>query len=130
MLRIRGKSARRLLSHLVKLQRDGEALLELPEIFILPAESRWEVRVWKCLDRIAGPRAFESAVRQDAEEMGPIDLLAPYPMRTEVGVTQLVQRRIQRPLITLASVIEKVEALAEVPRKRTPGRKTPSGAGL
>lgn len=112
MLRIGQKSPRRLLSHLFRLQRQGEALLEQPELSYVE-ECRWEVRVWKCLDKVAGPGAFESASQVDEAEVGPIDLLAFKPARPAWEVDRLVRRRIQRRLVNLASVIEKVEALAE-----------------
>jgi len=43
-----------------------------------------------------------------------VDLLNPQ-RRSEAELDQLVRRRLQRRLITLVSVIEKVEAMAELP---------------
>lgn len=119
MLRIGQRSPRRLLSHLFRLQRQGEALLEQPELSYVD-ECRWEVRVWKCLDKVAGRHAFESASEVDREEIGPIDLLAFRPPRPEWETDQLVRRRIQRRLVNLASVIEQVEALAETLPQQKP----------
>ena len=75
MLCIAPQSARRQLCHLIRLQREGEALLGQPELCYVD-ECRWEARVWKCLDKVAGRRAFDLASRVDREEAGPIDLLA------------------------------------------------------
>jgi hypothetical protein len=112
MLRISQRFPRRVLSHLIRLLRQGEALLEQPELSYVN-ECRWQARVWRCLDQMAGRRAFEPAGEVDREEAGPIDLLAFRPPRPEWERERLVRRRIQRRLITLAGVIEKVEALAE-----------------
>jgi len=119
MLCIAPQSARRQLCHLIRLQREGEALLGQPELCYVD-ECRWEARVWKCLDKVAGRRAFDLASRVDREEAGPIDLLAFRSPRPEWEADRLVSRRIQRRLINLASVIERVEALAETlpPQKR------------
>jgi hypothetical protein len=118
MLRIAQPSARRVLSHLIRLQREGEALLEQPELSYVD-ECRWQARVWKCLDKVAGRQAFQLASQADREEVGPIDLLAFSPARPNWERERLVRRRIQRRLISLASVIEKVEALAEtLPQQR------------
>lgn len=119
MLHLNPKSARRLLSHLIRLQRDGEALLEQPELASVD-ECRWQARVWRCLDKAAGPDAFQSASQHDQEEAGPIDLLAFGPARSADERDRLVRRRIQRRLISLASVMEKVEAVAEAlpPQRR------------
>jgi len=118
MLRIGQQSARRLLSHLIRLQREGEALLEQPELSSVD-ECRWQARVLKCLDKVAGRRAFRLASQCDRKEVGPVDLLAFGPVRTDWEMDRLVRRRIQRRLVSLASVIEKVEVLADaLPQQR------------
>ena len=117
MLLIAQPSARRVLSHLIRLQREGEALLEQPELSHVD-ECRWQARVWKCLDKVAGRRAFQLASQADREEVGPIDLLAFKPARPSWEMDRLIRRRIQHRLVSLVSVIEKVEALAErLPRQ-------------
>ena len=106
------------ISHRLKLQCQGEALLAQPAISAAD-EGRWQARAWRYLDQVAGRRAFRPASQCDREEVGPVDLLAFGPGRTEEERERLVRRRIQRRLITLASVIEKVEALAgSGPRQR------------
>jgi hypothetical protein len=106
------------LSHLIQLRRDGEALLEQPELSSVD-EFPWQARVWKCLDKVAGRRAFRLASQADREEVGAIDLLAFRPARPDGEMDRLIRRRIQRRLVSLASVIEKVEALAEtLPHQR------------
>jgi len=63
MLRIRPPSARRLLSHLTQLRREGQALLEQPELSSVD-ECRWDVRVWKCLDKVAVGTPFNWPARR------------------------------------------------------------------
>lgn len=120
MLRITHTTPRRLLSHLRKLQQDGQALLDRPGLLAASEDFSWEVRVWRCLDKIAGRNAFEGALQRDEQDVGEIDLLdwSQRP-RTCVEVDLLLRRRITRRLGTLASVIEKVEALAELPSRKS-----------
>ena len=119
MLQIRHTTHGRLLSHLRKLLREGEAILAQSIPISVRVEARWDIRVWRCLGKIAHPNAFDGALQLDQAELGPIDLLAFAPARTDEEMDQLVRRRIQRRLITLTSVIEKVEALVESgPRQR------------
>jgi hypothetical protein len=66
------------------------------------------------LGQIAHPNAFDGAWELDQAEVGAVDLLNP-KRRSEAELDQLVRRRLQRRLITLVSVIEKVEAMAELP---------------
>ena len=116
MLRITHTTPRRLLSHLRKLTREGEALLDRPPFLTPWDEVQWDARVWKCLDKIADPAAFASATELDSADVGKIDILDPHPpKRSAAELDELLRRRIGRRLVTLASVIEKVEALAELP---------------
>jgi hypothetical protein len=63
--------------------------------------------------------AFEGATQLDSTDSGEIDLLDfDRPRRSVAEVDELLRRRINRRLVTLASVIEKVEALAESPPPR------------
>jgi hypothetical protein len=119
MLRISHTTPKRLLGHLRKLTREGEALLACPP-FLTPAnEVRWDARVWKCFDKVANPQAFDGALQLDSADAGPIDLLDfDRPSRSVAELDELLRRRIRRRLVTLASVIEKVEALAEAPPPR------------
>ena len=113
MLRITHTTPNRLAVHLRKLQRDGEAVLALPPFLTPTEEALWEVRVWRCLDKIADHRAFEAAMQRDQEDIGEIDLLDPDSSRSAAELDELLRRRINRRLITLASVLEKVEAHAQ-----------------
>ena len=76
-------------------------------------EAPWDSRVWRCLGKIAHPNAFDGALELDQAEVGKVDLLEPV-QRSEAELDQLVRRRLQRRLVTLVSVIEKVEAMAEL----------------
>ena len=117
VLRITHTTPRRLLGHLRKLMREGEALLACPPFLTPVDEASWSARVWTCFDKIAHPQAFDGAQQLDYADIGPIDLLdfnRPSPSVAELD--ELVRRRIGRRLVTLASVIEKVEALAEASR--------------
>jgi hypothetical protein len=119
MLRITHTTPNRLAAHLRKLQRDGEALLALPPFLTPIQEAPWEVRVWRCLDKIADRDAFKAAVQRDKEDIGEIDLLGPERSRSAAESDELLRRRINRRLGTLASVLEKVEACAdaELPKR-------------
>jgi len=122
MLRITHTTPRRLLSHLHKLTREGEALLACPPFLAPVDEVRWDARVWTCFDKIADRHAFDRAVELDRADRGDIDLLDfDRPPISAAECDALLRRRIGRRLVTLASVIEKVEALAELP-PRPPGR--------
>jgi hypothetical protein len=118
VFRITHTTPRRLLGHLRKLTSQGESLLAQPP-FLSPAdEAPWDARVWKCFDQIADSSAFRSATELDHAEVGTIDLLGfDRPGRSVAELDELLRRRIHRRLVTLASVIEKVEALAELPSR-------------
>jgi len=119
MIYLTHTSPGRLLGHLRKLTREGEALLSRPPCLTPLDEMPWDVRVWKCLDKIAAPDAFAGATQLDNADVGPIDLLDfDRPSRSALEGDKLLRRRIRRRLVTLASVIEKVEALAELPPQR------------
>jgi hypothetical protein len=109
----------RLLSHLRKLARAGESLLARPPFLTPLDEVPWDARVWSCLDKITDHNAFEGATQLDSADSGKIDLLDfDRPGRSVAELDELLRRRINRRLVTLASVIEKVEALAELPPPR------------
>jgi len=109
----------RLLSHLRKLTCEGESLLSRPPFLTPLDEVPWDARVWKCLEKIAFPHAFAGATQLDNADTGEIDLLDfDRPSRSVSELDELLRRRINRRLVTLASVIEKVEALAESPTPR------------
>jgi hypothetical protein len=109
----------RLLSHLRKLAREGESLLSRPPFLTPLDEAPWDARVWSCLDKIAAPNAFDGATQLDRADSGSVDLLDfGRPSRSVAELDELLRRHINRRLVTLASVIEKVEALAESPTPR------------
>jgi len=116
VIRLTHTSPRRTLTHLRKLQREGESLLARPDQLSPHEEAPWDVRVWRCLDRLAAPGTFDGALILDRADVGLPDLTdfdRPTPSATDRD--QRLRRRIGRRLVTLASVIEKVEALCEPP---------------
>ena len=116
MIHLTHTTAGRLLSHLRKLTREGEALLSRPSFLTPLDEVPWDVRVWKCFDKITAPHTFDGATQLDRADAGDVDLLDfDRPRRSASEGDELLRRRINRRLVTLASVIEKVEALAELP---------------
>ena len=121
MLQIRHTTPGRLLSHLRKLLREGEEILAQPILLPPAVELPWDVRVWRCLEKIAHPNAFDGAQQLDQADVGPVDLLDP-KRRSPAEIDQLIRRRMHRRLVTLMSVMEKVEAMAELPASN-PGRK-------
>ena len=120
MIQIRHTTPGRLLTHLRKLAREGEEILAQPILLPPAVELPWDVRVWRCLEKIAQPNAFEGAQQLDQADVGLVDLLKPR-RRSEVEIDQVIRRRVRRRLVTLASGMEKVEALAETPA-RDPGK--------
>src|ERR1017187_2115885 len=119
MIYVTHASPGRLLSHLHKLAREGESLFARPPFLTPLDEVPWDARVWKCLAKIAAPDAFAGATQLDNADVGKIDLLDfDRPRRSVAELDELLRRRINRRLVTLASVIEKVEALAESPAPR------------
>ena len=122
MLRITHTTPNRLAAHLGRLQRTGEALLAQTDHVTPSAEGLWEVRVWRCLDKITDRHAFDAALARDLENVGNIDLLSPRPARSAEELDELLRRRIRRRLGTLASVLEKVEAHAELASRRNDRR--------
>ena len=116
VIRLTHTSPGRLLSHLRKLAREGEALLARPPFLTPLNEVPWDARVWKCLDKITAPNTFVGASQLDNADTGEMDLLDfDRPRRSVAEMDELLRRRIRHRLVTLASVIEKVEALAESP---------------
>jgi hypothetical protein len=116
MIHLTHTTTGRLLSHLRKLTREGESLLSRPPFLTPLDEVPWDVRVWKCLDKITAPHTFDGATQLDRADAGDIELLDfDRPSRSVAELDELLRRRINRRLVTLASVIEKVEALAELP---------------
>ena len=116
MIRLTHSTPGRLLGHLRKLTREGEALLARPPLLTPLDEAPWDARVWRCLEKITAPDAFAGATQLDNADVGQIDLLDfDRPSRSVSELDELLRRRIRRRLVTLASVIEKVEALAESP---------------
>ena len=114
MIHVNHTTPGRLLSHLHKLTRDGEALLARPPFLTPLDEVPWDVRVWRCLDKITAPHTFEGVTQLDRADAGDIDLLDfDRPRRSVSEGDELLRRRIRRRLVTLAGVIEKVEAFAE-----------------
>ena len=102
------------MSHLRKLTRAGESLLSRPPFLTPLDEVPWDARVWRCLDKITAPHTFDGATQLDNADTGEIELLDfDRPSRSVAELDELLRRRINRRLVTLASVIEKVEALAE-----------------
>lgn len=114
MLQITHTTPGRLLSHLGRLVRDGETLLDRRPNLGVRDPALWEVRVWRCLEQIAAPATFQGALESDTAEVGPPDLLDfDRPALAPAALDRLLRRRIRRRLLTLASVIEKVEARCE-----------------
>ena len=114
MIHVTHTSPGRLLSHLRKLTRDGEALLCRPPFLTPLDELPWDVRVWRCLDKIVAAHTFDGVSQLDRADAGDVDLLDfDRPRRSVSEVDELLRRRINRRLVTLAGVIEKVEAFAE-----------------
>lgn len=111
MLSITHTTPKRVLSHLRRLSREGDAILASRDMLTQLDEYAWEDRLFSYLQKIERePGTFGNVLLEDFRG---IDLLAPQPKRTRGELDRAVRDRIARRLVTLAGVIEQVEALVE-----------------
>lgn len=114
---------------MLRLQREGEALLELPHLGHL-AEGMWAHRLFKYLRKIAAdPDTFERLLWKTALTIN-LDVIEPHRYRTIEEVTTVQKRHVRRHLVTLAGAIEQFEAQYEGQtnaQKHRPPRKPQEG---
>jgi hypothetical protein len=111
MFRVTHTTTKKVLSHLRRLQAEGEALLEQSELGAL-AQGRWEDRVFRYLKKIsADPETFERIMWNDPQTLsldGPDRRI-----RTIDEMTKAQKKHVQKALITLVSAMEQFEAQYE-----------------
>jgi len=115
MLKITHTSPRRVLGHLRRLQREGEAILSSVDQLTLHDEYRWDGRVWNYIEKIAAdPDSISNMIIDnfDPVEMGFAETLFP-PIPTREEADRMIRKRMAQRLVTLASVTEQVEAIVE-----------------
>jgi hypothetical protein len=108
MFRVVHTTPKRVLSHLLRLQREGEALLAQETLEIL-TEGMWGDRVFKYLRKIStDPQTFERVLFKSAMPLSLHGLRA--PIRSAEEMTQLQKKHVTRNLAILAGAIEQFEA--------------------
>ena len=100
---------KRVLSHLLRLKREGEALLTRRELDPI-TEGMWAHRVFKYLAKISqDPDTFERVLWKRAVAVSPPD--SPKPaIRSVEEMTRIQKEHVKRNLITLSAAIEQFEA--------------------
>ena len=111
MFRVVHTTPKKVLSHLRRLQREGEGLLGEAEVGAR-AEAFWSDRVFKYLKRIsADPETFERLMWNYPVALPPPEVFI--PRRTIAEIVAAQRREVQKTLITLAGAIEQFEAQYE-----------------
>jgi hypothetical protein len=119
MLAITHTTPKRVLSHLFRLKREGEAMLASRDFLTPFDDARWASRLIDYLKRIyADPFAFDRVIFRDFAglPLNPEKTLEP----TRKELDQIVRRNISCYLVTLASVIEQVEMVVEAEADGSP----------
>jgi hypothetical protein len=112
MFNITHTTPKRVLSHLLRLQREGEALATRDDVTLIE-EGRWGWRVHRYLRRILADQFMLD--RLQAYQIPPItssQFSLPHPLPREDYVA-MIRKRINTLLTTLTSVIDQLEAHIE-----------------
>jgi len=111
MFRVIHTTPKKALSHLGRLQKEGEGLLGEAEVGAR-AEGIWSSRVFKYLKKIsADPGTFERLMWNDVVTLPPPE--ASRPRRTPEEISAAQRKEVQMTLVTLAGAIEQFEAQYE-----------------
>jgi hypothetical protein len=99
------------LSHLLRLRREGEALLNRTTLDPL-AEGMWSHRLFRYLKKIStDPETFERLLWKSAMAIS-LDGM-PSKIRTVEDMTRVQKKHVSNHLVTLAGAIEQFEAQYE-----------------
>jgi len=111
MFRVTHTTPKKVLSHLLRLQREGEALLGQAQVSALD-EGKWADRVFRYLKKIStDPETFERLIWKN---MVPMSLdFRPRALPTLEEMTKIQKKHVQKTMITLAGAIEQFEAQYE-----------------
>ena len=111
MFRVIHTTPKKALSHLRRLQREGEALLNQPALEPL-TEAMWADRLFRYLRKIsADPDTFERVIWNKALALCMDD--SPPAIRSEEELSKSQKKHVERNLVTLAGAIEQFEAQYE-----------------
>jgi hypothetical protein len=108
MFRVVHTTPKRVLSHLLRLRREGEALLNETTVSQL-AEAKWSCRLFEYLRKIsADPETFDRLLWKTPMP----DLLAFHPpvIRSVEEMSQIQKKHVAGHLVTLTGAIEQFEA--------------------
>jgi hypothetical protein len=113
MIAVRHTTPKRALSHLRRLQREGEAMLGSRDLLHEFDPFRWDVRLFEYLRRISVDRsALDKVIFRDRPVLG-LHLPPPPPQPTPHELDKKVRKDISRHLTILAGYIEQLEAIVE-----------------
>jgi hypothetical protein len=119
MLAITHTSPKRVLGHLRRLQREGDAMLASQDLLTPFDNARWSSRLIEYLRRIsADRRALDRVIFRDFTGL-PLHRAPRPPELTRQELDQVVRRNISRWLVTLSSYLDQVEALVEAQENST-----------
>ncbi len=108
MFRVVHTTPKKALSHLRRLQREGEGLLGEAEVGAR-AEAFWSDRVFRYLKKIAlDPDTFAQLMWSDVFTLPPPEIFM--PKRTAKELATLQRKEVQKTLVTLAGAMEQFEA--------------------
>ena len=108
MFRVTHTTPKKVMSHLLRLQREGEALLLREELNAL-AEGMWADRVFRYLKKISvDPDTFERLMWIDPPTVS-LDFTSGQALSVEER-SNAMKKHVQKHLITLVGAIEQFEA--------------------
>lgn len=120
MLAVRHTTPKRALSHLRRLQREGEAILGSRDFLHEFDPFRWDVRLFEYLRRIsADPSSLDEVVFRGRPVLS-LHPPPPPPQPTPRELDKKVRKDISRHLTILAHYIEQLEAIVEAESARQP----------
>jgi hypothetical protein len=111
MFRVVHTSPKRVLSHLHRLKREGEALLQ-SETLDPRAEAMWSDRLFRYLRKISeDPATFERLLMKSVMALS--TEAVPPPVKSPQELTKVWKKHVANHLVTLAGAIEQFEAQYE-----------------
>jgi hypothetical protein len=113
MLAVRHTTPKRALSHLRRLQREGEAILASRDLLHEFDPFRWDVRLFEYLRRISADRSALDEVVFRGRPVLPLHHPPPRPQPTPHELDRKVRKDISRHLTILAHYIEQLEAIVD-----------------
>jgi hypothetical protein len=112
MFRVVHTTPKRVWSHLLRLKREGEALLNRPDLDPL-AQGMWADRMFRYLKKIsADPETFERVIWNKMVALALDDF--PPAVRSGQEMANIQRKHVEKNLVTLTGAIEQFEAQYEM----------------